>query len=133
MLNPMIYLSVILTMAIPIVAIVMFYTTKMNKDKRQKEIRQLIIENKTDPEIAKLLIDEPTKKPDGRFQNLRGACVLLGIGLGALINWLCGLAKSDIYFWLLIAFGIGVGLLCSFFAEMYLKKQDKAPEPSNEQ
>ncbi len=125
--------AVILTMAIPIVAVVMFYAIKMKKDKQQKVIRQLIIENKTDPETAKLLIDEPTKKPDDRFQNLRGACVLLGIGLGALINWLCGLAKGDIYFWLLIAFGIGVGLLCSFFAEMYLKKHQNNPsEPSNE-
>ena len=133
MLNPMIYLSVILTMAIPIVAIVMFYTTKMKKDKQQKVIRQLIIENKTDPEIAKLLIDEPKKADktaDSRFQTLRAACVLLGVGLGALINWFVG---SRGYFWFIIAFGVGVGLLCSFFAEMYLKKQQNNPsEPSNE-
>ncbi|MBQ2441410.1 MAG: hypothetical protein II502_04370 [Paludibacteraceae bacterium] len=125
--------AVILTLGIPIVAVVMVFITKMKKDKQQKVIRQLIIENKTDPEIAKVLIDEPKKKLDERFQNLRGACVLLGVGLGTLINWLCGVDKGDIYFWLLIAFGIGVGLLCSFFAEMYLKKQQNNPsEPSNE-
>ena len=125
--------AVILTMAIPIVAIVMFYATKMKKDKQQKVIRQLIIENKTDPEIAKVLIDEPKKKLDDRFQNLRGACVLLGVGLGTLINWLCGVDTEDIYFWLLIAFGIGVGLLCSFFVVFYLKKHLNNPsEPSNE-
>ncbi len=125
--------AVILIFGMQIIAVVMVFITKMKKDKQQKVIRQLIIENKTEPEIAKVLIDEPKKKLDDRFQNLRGACVLLGVGLGTLINWLCGVDTEDLYFWLLIAFGIGVGLLCSFFAEMYLKKQPNNPsEPSNE-
>ena len=125
--------AVILTLGIPIVVIIMVYLNKMKKERLQKEIRQLIIENHTDPETAKLLIDEPKKaKKPGTIDlsTLRGACVLLGIGLGALINWLEGIEKGNIYFWLIIAFGIGVGMLCSFFAELHLAKKQKPTENS---
>lgn len=119
--------AVILSLAIPIVAIIMVFVTVMNKKKQDKEIRQLIIENHTDPETAKLLIDEPKKQPRkmGLFnlENLRAACILLGIGLGACIDWLAGTATMSIYFWLIIACGIGIGLLCSFLVEMHLYKK----------
>lgn len=128
--------GVILSLAIPIVAIIMVFVSAMNKKKHDKEIRQLIIENHTDPETAKLLIDEPKKQPRqmGPFNldTLRAACVLLGIGLGACIDWLAGTATKSIYFWLIIAFGIGIGLLCSFLVEMRLYKKYGKKEESNE-
>ena len=119
--------AIVFIFGLPIIATVMYFVSAMNKQKHDKEIRQLIIENHTDPETAKLLIDEPkkqTKKP-GQLDlgSLRTACMLLGIGLGALINRLAGLFFSSAYFWLIIAFGIGVGLLCSFLVEMYLFKK----------
>ena len=83
--------AVILSLGLPIVVVVMVLIAKMNKEKQQKELRQLIIENKTDPETAKLLIDEPKKaKKPGTIDlgNLRFACMVLGVGLGAGINWL---------------------------------------------
>ena len=55
--------GVILSLAIPIVAIIMVFVTAMHKKKQDKEVRQLIIENHTDAETAKLLIDEPKKQP----------------------------------------------------------------------
>ena len=79
-------MAVILSLGIPIVVVIMVFLKKMKKDQQQKEIRQLIIENKTDPETAKLLIDEPKKAPKpGTIDvgNLRFACMLLGVGLGA--------------------------------------------------
>ena len=128
--------GVILSLAIPIVAIIMVFVSAMNKKKHDKEVRQLIIENHTDAEIAKLLIDEPKKQPRkmGSFNldTLRAACVLLGIGLGACIDWLAGVETMSIYFWLIIAFGIGIGLLCSFLVEMRLYKKYGKKEESHE-
>lgn len=136
--------AVVCSLGIPVVAIIMVSLRKMKKDKQDKEIRQLIIENNTDPETAKLLIDEPKKTKEPRkpgsvdLSTLRTACILLGIGLGALINWICkscGQELSTIYFWLIIAFGIGVGMLCSFLVELHLankQKEEAAEQPALE-
>ena len=133
--------AVILIFSLPIIAVLMAFISSMNKKERDKEIRQLIIENHTDAETAKLLIDEPKKQPRqmGPFnlENLRAACILLGLGFGALIDWIACIETKSIYFWLIIAFGIGIGLLCSFLIEMHLfKKYGNNPaeptEPTDE-
>ena len=130
--------AIILSLGIPIVVVIMVFLKKMKKDQQQKEIRQLIIENKTDPETAKLLIDEPKKpRKPGTIDlgTLRTACILLGIGLGAAIDWLAHIDPDEnIYFWLIIAFGIGIGMLCSFLVEVAMAKHhqpsdEKADEP----
>lgn len=127
-------MAVILSLGIPIVVVIMVFLNRMKKDQQQKEIRQLIIENKTDPETAKLLIDEPKKAKEPRkpgtidLGTLRTACMLLGVGLGAGINWLAGISTGSIYFWLIIAFGIGIGMLCSFLVELRLAKKQKPTE-----
>ena len=123
--------GVILSLSIPIVAIIMVFMTVMNKKKHDKEIRQLIIENHTDAETAKLLIDEPKKaKKPGTIDvgNLRFACMLLGVGLGAGIDWLADVSTKSIYFWLIVAFGVGIGMLCSFLVEMHLAKKQHPTE-----
>lgn len=123
--------AVILSLGLPIVVVVMVLIAKMNKEKQQKELRQLIIENKTDPETAKLLIDEPKKaKKPGTIDlgNLRFACMLLGVGLGAGINWLAGINTHNIYFWLIVAFGIGIGMLCSFLVELRIVRKQYPTE-----
>ena len=139
--------AVVCSLGIPIVVVIMVFLRKMKKDNQAKEIRQLIIENKTDPETAKLLVDEPKpQKKEQRklgavnLESLRTACILLGMGLGAFINWMLKSAGQDvgsIYFWLIIAFGIGVGMFCSFLVEMYLFKKygkdNKQDEPVKEQ
>ncbi len=120
-------IAIILIFSLPIIAVVMVFISKMKKKRLDKEIRQLIIENHTDAETAKLLIDEPQKQPRkvGPFDlgTLRAACILLGIGLGTLIDWLASIEPESIYFWLIIALGIGIGLLCSFLVEMQLYKK----------
>ena len=124
-------MAVILSLGIPIVVIIMVFLKKMKKNQQEKEIRQLIIENKTDPETAKLLIDEPKKAPKpGTIDvgNLRFACMLLGVGLGAGIDWLADVSTKSIYFWLIVAFGVGIGLLCSFFVELRLAKKQHPTE-----
>ena len=128
--------AIILILGLPVIAVLMTFISSMNKKKRDKEIRQLIIENHTDAETAKLLIDEPKKQPRqmGPFnlENLRAACILLGLGLGAFIDWIACIETKSIYFWLIIAFGIGIGLLCSFLIEMRLFKKygNKTAEPT---
>ena len=131
-------IAIILTLGIPIIAIVMSFRASMHKKTKDKEIRQLIIENHTDAEIAKLLIDEPKEQPRqmGPFNlgNLRAACILLGLGLGALVNWALepfGFGAKDINFWIILAFGIGIGLLCSFLVEMHLFKKYGKNQPEN--
>lgn len=124
-------MAVILSLGIPIVVVIMVFLKKMKKDQQQKEIRQLIIENKTDPETAKLLIDEPKKAPKpGTIDvgNLRFACMLLGVGLGAGIDWLADVSTKSIYFWLIIAFGVGIGMLCSFLVELRLARKQHPTE-----
>lgn len=135
--------AIILSLGIPIVVVIMVFLKKMKKDQQQKEICQLIIENKTDPETAKLLIDEPKKagpRKPGTIDlgTLRTACILLGIGLGAAIDWLAHIDPDEnIYFWLIIAFGIGIGMLCSFLVEVAMAKHhqpsdEKADTPADE-
>lgn len=116
--------AIILCLGIPIVAIIGGIILSIRKNRNETELRRLIIENQTDLETAKALIAEPDKKSD-KFGTLRGACVLLGIGLGALVNYLLNVTMAGpegIYFWTVIAFGVGLGLLVSFLVEMKLKK-----------
>lgn len=123
--------AIIFIFGLPIVVVIMVFLKKMKKDQQQKEIRQLIIENKTDPETAKLLIDEPKKAPKpGTIDvgNLRFACMLLGVGLGAAIDWLADVSTKSIYFWLIVAFGVGIGMLCSFLVELRLAKKQHPTE-----
>ena len=118
--------GVILSLCIPIVVIIMVFLTKMKKNQHEKEIRQLIIENNVDPEAAKLLIDEPkkaTKSGAIDLSTLRTACILLGLGLGAGIDKLVNINPESTYFWLIIGFGIGIGMLCSFLVELRLAKK----------
>ncbi len=127
--------AIILIFGLPVIAVVMAFIKKMKKNQQEKEIRQLIIENKTDPETAKLLIEEPKKAEPRKpgtidLGTLRTACILLGVGLGTLINWLANIATKNIYFWLIIAFGVGIGMLCSFLVELRLAKKQKPTEDS---
>lgn len=127
--------AIIFIFGLPVIAVVMAFIKKMKKNQQEKEIRQLIIENKTDPETAKLLIEEPKKAEPRKpgtidLGTLRTACMLLGVGLGTLINWLANIATKNIYFWLIIAFGVGIGMLCSFLVELRLAKKQKPTEDS---
>ena len=131
--------AVVLIFGLPVIGVVMAVVAKMHKNKQQRDLRQLIIENHTDAETAKVLVDEPKKQPRKlggiNLDTLRGACVLLGLGFGALINWLleqCGQQVSNIYFWLILAFGIGVGLLVSFLVEMKLYKKYGNDKPADQ-
>ena len=123
-------MAIILTLGIPIVAIIGGFISSIRKNQNETELRRLIIENQTDLETAKALIAEPAKKA-GNFGTLRGACALIGLGFGAIASILLGLplnGSKGIYFWILLAFGVGLGLLVSFLVEMKLQKKMKNEE-----
>ena len=123
-------MAIILTLGIPIVAIIGGFISSIRKNQNETALRRLIIENQTDLETAKALIAEPDKKA-GNFGTLRGACALIGLGFGAIASILLGLplnGSKGIYFWILLAFGVGLGLLVSFLVEMKLQKKMKNEE-----
>ena len=113
--------AVILSMAIPIIAIVFGIRAHIRNKQYETELRRLIIENHTDLETAKALIEKQEPK-SGKFTSLRFACVLIGVGIGALADYL--LHIEGLYFWLVIAFGVGLGLLASFIVELKLQKKE---------
>ena len=120
-------LAVFMSLVIPITAIIAGCIISVGNKKREKEIRQLIIENDLDIERAKLLIEKPQKKDNNIYGFLRGGMMFIGLGLGLLEDYLLGIETRNMYFWLILSVGIGIGMLASFFAEMKLseKKQTK--------
>ncbi len=119
-------LAVTLSLGIPIVTIIAVFVSIVKKNNNEREIRRLIIENHTDLETAKQLIEEPKKNQGSNpYPALRWGCVLIGMGLGALLCYILQLEpKHNIYFWILIAFGCGLGLLCSFVIEYKLQRHN---------
>lgn len=120
-------LAIVLSMTIPILGIIFGSLMYIRKKQSDTELRRMIIENHTDLETAKALMAEQEKKPS-KYTSLRWACVLIGMGLGAFADILLGFSfQSDatrIYFLLVIAFGIGLGLLVSFFIEQKMQKKE---------
>ena len=117
-------LAVAITLLIPIVAIICGAITSINKKKRETELRKALIENHTDPESIKLLVEEQQEKSN-KFIMLRWGCVLLGAGLGAAISGWAGTDPDNLYFWLPIVAGMGLGMLISFIIETKMTKDEK--------
>ena len=117
-------IAIVLSLSIPIVAIIFGAIMSIRKKQSETELRKLLIEHNTDLETAKALIEEKEKKSN-KYSSLRWACILIGLGIGAFADFLLGLEpKHNIYFWLVIAFGIGLGLLVSFIFEYKLQEKE---------
>ncbi len=116
-------LAIILSLSIPIVAILMVFISEIKKKKHDTELRLALIQAGTDADTAKVLIEEQQKK-HSKYGPLRAGCFFAGAGLGAVCNALCGVSTGDIYFWMAIAGGVGVGLLIAFVIEYKLSKKD---------
>ena len=117
--------AIVLSLSIPIVAILMVFITEIKNKRRDTELRLALIQQGTDAETAKLLIEQQPKKSN-KYSSLRTGCILVGIGLGAACDALIGLnPKHNIYFWLIIAAGMGIGLLTAFVIEYQLTKKEQ--------
>lgn len=120
--------AIVLSLSIPIVAIIFGSIMAIRKKQSETELRRLLIEHNTDLETAKALIEEKEKKSN-KYSSLRWACILIGLGIGAFADFLLDIVPHDgIYFWIIIAFGIGLGLLVSFFVELKLQKNETKEE-----
>ena len=124
-------LAVTLSLLIPIVAIICGVIASINKKKRETELRKALIENHTDPESIKLLVEEQEEKPN-KFIMLRWGCILLGAGLGAAISGWADTDAKDLYFWLPIVAGMGLGMLISFIVETKMTKAEENQEPTEQ-
>ena len=126
-------LAVTLSLLIPIVAILMGFITDIKKKRRDTEVRLALIQAGIDAETAKILIEQQPKKND-KYSGLRWGCILVGIGLGTLCDALLDISpKHNIYFWLIIAAGMGIGLLVSFVIEYKLTKKEQQEKMKNEE
>ena len=123
--SPIALAAVIMSMLIPICGIIFGCLVAIRQKKSDAEIRRTLIENHTDVETTKAILAEREKKSD-KYSSLRGALVLIGVGLGAFADYLLDI--NGLYFWLVIAFGVGVGLLVSFFIEQNLRKKESEKE-----
>lgn len=119
------FIAVFMSLLIPIVVIIFSSWTTVNKKRNDKEVKRLIIENNIDIERARLLINEQEKK-GSKYGSLRPGLMMIGLGLGALVDYALGVHSNDIYFWLIIAVGVGFGMLTSFFIEMKLNRKETA-------
>ena len=121
------FLAVLLVLGLPITAVILYYASIFHKHKKDSELRKLIIEKNIDAETAKILVGETgkEKKDSGayNFKTLRRAAILLGAGLGAIVCKIASIDTGGIYFWLMIAFCIGIGLLAAFITEALLSNR----------
>ncbi len=124
-------LAVTLSLLIPIVGIICGVIASINKKKRETELRKALIENHTDPESIKLLVEEQEEKTN-KFIMLRWGCILLGAGLGAAISGWAGTDADNLYFWLPIIAGMGLGMLISFIVETKMTKNEKNQDPTEQ-
>lgn len=114
--------AIVFSLSIPIVAILMVFISEIKKKQHDTELRLALIQSGTDAETAKILIEEQAKKHN-KYGTLRTGCFFAGAGLGGLCNALCGVSADDVYFWMTIVGGIGVGLLIAFAIEYKLSKK----------
>lgn len=122
-------LAIVFSLSIPIVAVLGAYIVVIKKIARETELRKAIVENHVDAESIKLLIEESEQK-NHKYSMLRTGCMLLGLGLGAACDAVIGLsAKHNIYFWLIIGTGIGIGMLASFVIETKMQKNENKQQP----
>lgn len=125
------FLAVFLSLGIPVVAIIAGCISSIRKRNGENELRRIIIENNVDIERAKLLMDEPERR-SGKYGMLRGGAIMAGMGLGALADYLLGIGVYNVYFYLILAVGMGVGMLVAFFVEMRMAEK-KEEEMKNDE
>ena len=90
--------AVVLTFAIPIVAIVLSMVKKVTRNKLDNNLRlEIIRSGNSSPEVVKELLKTPEKKAsDNKIVALRWGCALAGVGLAALVCHILEIDYDDI-------------------------------------
>lgn len=110
-----------------IVAIVSTFLVIYHKKRNERIVRQSIIENHVDAETAKLLI-EPTKNKDSKYSSLMWGCSLIGLGLGWGTDLLLDLSEKSLGYYIVLAVGVGIGLLVYFIIKSKLEARQQIKE-----
>jgi len=117
--------GIIFVFGIPLVAIIVTALSYIRKKRHDAEVRIALIQNGTDAETARVLLANQEDSKSKKFQSLRTGCAFLGVGLGVAAAMLFGLEVSDVEFWGVTAFGVGVGLVAAFVIEYMLTRKEK--------
>ena len=126
-------MAVILSLGLPIVAIIGGCIIAIKKKQRETELRKFIAEQNLDPERIKLLVEKPKKKGQS-FGMLRWGLILIGLGLGAVVNTLLNLQpQGNIKYGIVLASCAGIGMLVSFIIEQNMKKGKEEQEDKEQQ
>ncbi len=118
--------AVVLSLSIPIVAILWNVREKTTRNKLEKELRDHIIDNNVDMNMARLLISKSQpKNTNNKVTVLRWGLALIGLGLGILLSNSIPAVNVDKDFIMLCmpALGVGASLFLSFIIEMLLDKK----------
>ncbi len=124
-------LAIILSLGIPIIAIVMTFIAVIRKHSDQTRLRLSLVEHATDPESARLLLAEQAAPVSSKYRLLRYGCATTGLGLGALAASLMGINIKEQGFLIAIILGLGLGMLAGFVAEYLLTR--KHPESATDE
>ena len=117
--------GIIFVFGIPIIAIIFAALGYIRKKRHDAEVRIALIQNGVDAETAKVLLANQEDSKSKKFQSLRTGCAFLGVGLGVAAAMLFSLEVSDVEFWGVTAFGVGVGLVVAFVIEYMLTRKEK--------
>lgn len=111
-------LVILIVFSVPLVSIVLYYISKVKRERNERDIRQLLIEHHADAETVKQMLAKPPKQTSPySFTTLRWGAVLLGGGLGAV------LAPDKHSLPTMVAIGAGSGLLLAFVLEFWMRRK----------
>lgn len=112
-----------------IISIIGWIITDVNEKKNERMVRESIIQNKTDPETAKILLagsEKKTKmKKEDPYTTLQAGLSIMGLAVGYLLTLLLDIKQSDFGFWIMLIAGLGLGMLLTFFIKVKMEEKNK--------
>ena len=118
-----------------IVSIIGWIITDVNEKKNERMIRDSIVQNKTDPETAKIILagSEKKAKKENPYVMLQAGLTLLGLALGYLLTVLLGIKQSNFGFWIMLIAGMGVGMILTFCIKLKLEEKKRKKNLENKE
>ena len=111
------------------ISIIGWIITDVNEKKNERMVRESIIQNKTDPETAKIILagsEKKTKmKKEDPYTTLQAGLSIMGLAVGYLLTLLLGIKQSDFGFWIMLIAGLGLGMLLTFFIKVKMEEKNK--------
>jgi F0F1-type ATP synthase assembly protein I len=98
-------------------------------------IRDSIVQNKTAPETAKIILagSEKKTKKENPYVMLQAGLTLLGLALGYLLTVLLGIKQNDFGFWVMLIAGMGLGMILTFCIKLKLEEKKREKNLDNKE